>query len=225
MVWRLGFQRMVLLLTALAGSVYAVFLLRGQVMPAAEKEALAFPASITEDLTVRLLTGYDGPFLEDGSMEEVVDTAALVLENTGLRHIGKVTIRLCTSDGNMVFTAFHIPPQSKLLVLESEKKTYTGDSVWQMQLEELVYSSNLLQWELTALEEGTGITVTNLTQTTVHGAVLYFKQYDEASQMYIGGAARSYSLDTLTSKETVIISPPGFIVPYCRVAAIEAESP
>lgn len=224
MVWRLGFRRMVLLLTALAGSVYAAFLLAGQVTSTAEKEALTFPVSITNDLTLCLLTGYDGPFLEDGSMEEVVDAAALVLENTGFRHIGKVTIRLWTSGGNMAFTAFHIPPQSKLLVLESEKKTYTGESVWQMKLEELVYSSNLLQSVLTVVEEGSGIAVTNLTQTTVHGVVLYFKQYDEASQMYIGGAARSYALDTLTSKETVIISPPGFIVPYCRVAAIEAKS-
>lgn len=221
MVWRLGFQRMVLVLAALAGSVYAAFLLFHQSVPMEEQKPVCFPCALTEDLTVHRLTGYDGPFLEDGSMEEVVDTAALVLENRGYRHIRKVSVCILTSSGSLVFTADHLPPQSMLLVLESQKRSYTGEAILGVRQEELSYSNDLLQSCLSVTEEKNGVAVTNLTENLVENAVLYYKQYDAASQMYIGGAARSCYLKTLEPMETVTVFPLGFLLPYCKVAAIE----
>ena len=77
-------------------------------------EEILFPFSIEgTPLTVESLVVYEGPALEEGSDEPLVDVLAVLLQNTGSQEILSAQILLQGKDVTHRFSGSHIPPEAR----------------------------------------------------------------------------------------------------------------
>lgn len=170
-------------------------------------EMVPFPCSIAgSDMKVLQLVRYEGPFWEDDSEAEVVDTAALVIENTG-GYLAAGAVVLEWKDARMVFELYDLPPGERVLVLEKDRQRFRQGA-----------PSACYGWETESYPENTGLvtvedaggmcmSVTNCTDDTVPVVRICYKSCDPGSGMFIGGISYSAEVRDLQPGEQRHISP------------------
>lgn len=224
--------RISLLMAGMAGSVMMLFLLTLSVTGAGEQTAVpAFaPAELTLPVTVEgthiqvlYLMAYEGPFLEDGSMDEVVDAAALVVRNTSAYDIEKAGITVKTADGTLVFSAEYIPAGERLMILEQDRQLYTRQQPTQLSgWERLCAEQGTAAIQITHEDMGT-IRVTNTTDKALFNIRFLHKNYLPESDIYIGGITYETKLDSLQPGESVHIQPEHYAAGYSKIFRIDAQ--
>ena len=171
----------------------------GKVMP--------FPWDV-ENTHIRALqmVRYEGPFWESHEDEEVVDVAALLVENTG-GFIDQGAVVLEWENKRMVFEVYDVPPGARVLVLEKDKQLFNPQT-----------PTGCYGWETESYPEDIGfvtaedaggmyIAVTNPTDGIVPVAEICYRSCDPGSGMYIGGASYRVEVRDLQPGERRIISP------------------
>ena len=168
---------------------------------------IPFPCDIAgSDMRALQLVPYEGPFWEDDSETEVVDTAALVIENKG-GYIAEGAVVLEWGDGRMVFELFDLPPGERVLVLEKDRQPFRLEA-----------PSACYGWETEAYPESAGhvtvedaggmfMAVTNHTNSIVPVIRICYKSCDPGSGMLIGGISYSVTLRDLQPGERRLVSP------------------
>ena len=73
------------------------------------------------DLQIQSVTAYEGPYLEDGTYEEVSDVAALVVANTSEYPLQTVEISLYTLRRTLEFSGSWIPARRRWLAVPSDR--------------------------------------------------------------------------------------------------------
>lgn len=171
------------------------------------ERAVPFPYNIAgSDMRALQLVRYEGPFWEDNSEREVVDTAALVVENTG-GYIAEGAVVLEWGDERMVFELFDLPPGERVLVLEKDRQLFRHG-----------VPSGCYGWETEAYPESTGhVTVedaggmymaaTNHTGSVIPVVRICYKSCDPGSGMLIGGISYSVELYDLLPGERRLVAP------------------
>ena len=176
-------------------------------------------------LVARQLSSYDGPYLEDGTEEELVGVAALVVENTGT--IGIEFAQLVVSQGakELVFDATYIPPRGVVLILEKNRAVFTPEAVTGCRCRTLIPGS--FDWEKEKIRiepaEGFGMTVTNLTDTPMSYVRVFYKQHEGAADLYVGGITLSAVIPDLQPGETRQITPYRYANGYSAVVAVVVD--
>ncbi len=170
-------------------------------------QPLAFPCGIAgSDMTALQLVRYEGPFWEDDSEAEVVDTAALLIENTG-GYLAEGAVILEWEDGRMVFELYDLPPGEKVLVLEKDRQRFRRGM-----------PTGCYGWETEAHPENTGfvqvedaggmcMTVANRTDQLVPVVQICYRSWDPGSGMFIGGISYRTEVRDLLPGERRHISP------------------
>lgn len=165
--------------------------------------AQTFPCALGElSVTVVSTASYDGPFLEDGSGEELTGVAAVVVENTGGTVIQKGALQLRCRERTLVFTFFALPPGSRALVLEAEGRGWEEDPV-----------IGCSGWVCRAYPEDNGavsafgvsdgrLAVTNHADTQADRVAVMYKTFDPGSGMFLGGIAYEAVVEALQPGET-----------------------
>ena len=179
-----------------------------QCMPVQARTLLQFPCAVEgTELMALQLASYEGPFLEDRSEREVVNTAALVVENTG-GFLASGAVILEINDMRMVFELFDLPPGARVLVLEKDGRqfttgTLTGCYGWDM------------EWHPEDMghigaEDAGGMTlaVTNHTAGTVPVARICYRTQDPGSGMFLGGVSYSIEVRDIQPGERRLVTPP-----------------
>ncbi len=171
------------------------------------------------------LISYDGPFLEDGSQEELVGVAALELRNTGDTVAEYVQAVVQQGQRQLHFEATFIPPGATVLALEADRTPYTADPVTDFRCPAIV-GMEPQSWERSVRVETQGqcgLTVTNLTQEPIRCVRIFYKQYYEAEDMYLGGVTYCLVVTQLLPGQSRSLSPYHFATRYSRVVAVTVE--
>ena len=176
-------------------------------------------------LVAQSLAMYDGPCLEDGSADELIGVAALILENTGTIGIHYAQIVIEQEGNELHFDATYIPPRGTVLIIESNRTPYSGAEVDSCHCRTVIPGSFDWSEDQIAISP-TGnfsMEVTNLTDTTLRNIRIYYKQHRKEYDIYVGGITYSTVITTLAPGESCIISPYGYACGYAQVVAVEVD--
>lgn len=176
-------------------------------------------------LVVCQLASYDGPYLEDGTEEELAGVAALVVENTGTIGMEYVELVITQGQKELVFDATYIPPRGTLLILEKNRQLYTQTEVSGCRCRTLIPGT--FDWEKERVRiqpgEGFSIAVTNLTEEAMSAVRVFYKQHEAAADMYVGGITFSVVIPDLQPGETREITPYRYANGYSAVVAVVVD--
>ncbi len=192
----------------------------------AEPITLPTPVHGTTLVAQRLAT-YDGLFLEDGSDQEVVSIAALVVYNAGDREVLQTGITLQWEEVTLCFYGENIPPGKAVLLLERNRRScsktsFTACTGWQVSARENREPAAYLEITDTAMG---AVTVTNITSDTLQDVHLYYKSWLSPPGIYIGGITREVSVPVLQPGESAILYPPYYASGYTKIISVSVNSP
>lgn len=143
------------------------------------------------ELQVTAVGSYSGPYMEDGSDEEVSNVMAITVKNNGEEAVqyGEI-IMTGKNDETATFKFSTLEAGASMCVLESERKPYKKrDGYEQAAAQNVAYFQNPLQTYEDQLQiqplDG-GLNVTNISNKDIKGEIIiYFK--DVADDMLMGG--------------------------------------
>ena len=176
-------------------------------------------------LVAQKLIAYDGAYLEDGLEENVVEIAALVLENTGTTGIEYAQIVLLQGGRELYFDATYIPPKSRVLLLEDNKQSYSDAPVTACRCRTVIPGA-FDRAERTVSVKETGmctLEVTNLTEQEMGCVRIYYKLHEGEADLYVGGITYSTVIPNLLPGETRSVTPYRYASGYAQVVAVVPE--
>lgn len=181
-------RKILLLLLGLCGSAAVTVILVQNTAPVLlpSPQPLDWPRGVDQTpLTVLTVLSYEGLYPEDSSQEPVSGIAGVVLQNNGRSTLSTGAVRLLQGDRILVFSFTMVPPGAKILVVEKSKLPYSDEPItglWGWALE-------LPKAQTVQVEEygRSGLSITNLTDKTLHSATVYYKVFDPTLELYIGG--------------------------------------
>lgn len=203
-------------------STEQTFVQTGEELP----EEHSFPLALQyTTLVVEAYSSYDGPWLEDGSEENVMGVAALLVRNTGSIGIEYARITLVQNGSEMIFDATYIPPKGSVLLLEENKQSYSDAPVTQCRYRSVIPGDfDLSQRKVRIEEEGLGsLKVTNLTQEPMRCVRVFYKHHEGQSDIYVGGITYSVVIPDLQPGETRTVTPYRYACGYALVVAVVEE--
>lgn len=190
------------------------------------KEPMSFPASLGDSqLVAEYLSGYEGPFLEDGSNEEVVDVASLVVSNAGRRNIRSLQIMLYTTENALVFEATCIPAGQTVMILEQNKAFFGNQEIldYKMSFEsepEGASSFEKIQVSETGMDT---IALKNNGDLPLEHITVCHKGYLEPVRLLLGGITHETRIEHIAPGETVTVRLPYYAAGYSKIVNITAE--
>ena len=186
---------------------------------------LNFPITFPDStLVAEELVSYHGQFWEDGSGEMVKNVAGLMLYNPTDRMIQFGAIALERAGEQLYFFVYQLPPMSRCLVLERDKKLYNTQAVtacrelcirWDYQ--------EMSREQLDYVGLGPTLTIVNRDSRQQDHITLWYKQYVKEGDYYLGGTAYSAHLFFLRPEERRTVTPEHYNAGSARVVAIKSE--
>lgn len=184
---------------------------------------LNFPITFPDSaLVAEELVSYHGQFWEDGSGEMVKNVAGLMLYNPTDRMIQFGAIALEQAGEQLYFFVYQLPPNSRCLVLERDKK--------RCNVQEVTACRELcIRWEYQELSReqldyvglGPTLTIVNRDARRQDHVTLWYKQYEKEGNYYLGGTAYSAHVFFLQPEERRTITPEHYYAGSARVVGIE----
>jgi len=183
-----------------------------------------YPMPVMNTELVAIQTAeYEGPFWEDGSDEEVVGIAALVVENTGGVIVSQGTVILEWGNERMVFELSQLPPGRRVLVLEKNRRRFITEeptACYGWSRGEYPEDPGTVTVEVQGM--GTMI-LTNQTDGDIGGVTVNYKHYDSGSDMFIGGISYSIYAEALKPREMRLMKPAHFAAVGSKVVSVLQE--
>ena len=180
-----------------------------------------FPVVLEDQLVIQSLGGYEGPYLEDGTYEEVSDVVAVMVHNTGKTTIKNTNFTLKTAQGIYKFQGRTILPDQTCVLLELAREPYRGESaavcIGSVVAED---RENMLDScvSVAAGQENT-VVVSNISNGTVEGLCLYYKTYLLETDTLIGGLTYQVELQTLLPGQSQALYLPYYAEGYSKIVA------
>lgn len=176
-------------------------------------------------LVAQKLVSYEGPYLESGTGENVVDVAALLLTNTGTIGIEYTQIVVTQGGRELYFDATYIPPRSTVLLLEENRSGYLPDEVTSCRCRTVVPGTFDQEVRTISLREKDMCTleVTNLTDQPLSCVRVFYKHHMGQDDLYLGGLTYSAVIRDLQPGETRAITPYRYASGYTKVVAVTVE--
>lgn len=151
------------------------------------------------DLTVEQIAIYDGTFFEDGSGRDVLNTMAILVKNRSDHMILFSHIDLELDCGNYTFEATMLPPYSSVLIPEKTAQHYVSGKIIkctgrttkapEMQARPITLSNI----------DKTSVRLDNLSAFEISDIKIYYKNYLESEDMYVGGIAHICDVSSIPS--------------------------
>lgn len=174
------------------------------------------------NLIAENVISYEGPFLEDGSNQEVVNVMALMLYNSGDAGVEQTKVVLKRDIMEFVFEADMIPPGARVLVLEKERalygyKNFTSCYGWQT-----INNCGWKNWPITIREISIGaLEISNRTDETYNQLQIYYKTQLEG--VLVGGVTFVHTVKALDPGQTIQIYPKNYAKGYSQIVKVIAD--
>lgn len=173
------------------------------------------PWTVIEDETyqikIEILTkGYTGAFVEDGSNEEVEEVLALRFTNQGDRPIQYAEYVFGINDEAVSFKLTDLPSKESCVVLEMNRRTYRKSDVLQLTTRVVATVDALpsAQDQLLVVDNSDNtLTLMNLTEKDLINARVFYKNYDEELECYLGGITYSGTAERIPAGESITVAP------------------
>lgn len=189
-----------------------------------ERQTAKMPCVIPKTtLLAQHMVCYEGPFLEDGSDEEVVDVAALSVKNIGSSGIEAAQIVLQMDNKLLTFNITNLPPGDTILVLEEKREKYVkGEyelySGWQLEDDNTWITDKIRVVETDMAQ----LDVTNCSDCQISNVQIFYKNYLSDANVLIGGISNRVWLGTLQPGQTAEIKLPKYASGYSKVVCVKS---
>ena len=184
--------------------------------------AAAFPMVVEDTPLLALgLMPYEGPFWEAGTAAAVVNTAALLVENTGGEFVSCGAVVLQWGETTLVFELYVLPPGEKVLVLEKDCQVLPET------LPDRCYGWSRGEYpEHTGgitVEDAGGVTmaVVNNGSDRVPLVQICYKTRNRDSGVFLGGIAYTVEVKNLRPGERRLLSPFRYVCGNSEVVRIQ----
>ncbi len=179
-----------------------------------------YPISCT-DMVIMNLAAYDGAFYEDGTGREVVNVAALMLQNRGEDLIPYAHITVDTETGRYTFDATMIPPGSSVLIPEKNGQTLGTTEIINYFGWNTVCPEDTLQAVAVCETLDGDLVLENMGDTALWNTTLFYRIYMEDGDYYMGGMAFETQIDHIPLGECVRILPEHYVMGYSQVVYVQ----
>ena len=205
------------------GATIAVLDTQPETTAAVLKE-LTFPYCLGNDIWIEMVTGYEGLYTEDESMEPIVDGAAIVLYNGGERMLEDVEVTLATDRDDLVFSGTYLPPGERTMILAQEKGLYTNQKILGAEVKyDLVETPWAQTIAFTDWDEKGLLLVNTGTETVADITVLYKTYYKELG-FYLGGLTYQAYAGSLEAGENTVLPLSNYAPGYSRVILVVSQT-
>ena len=164
----------------------------------------ADPFLITEGVRVVEMFSYNGPYIEDGSNEPCENVCAVRIENTSETHYRYLRFSIVTADGAYTFSATTLFAGARMTVLCENRAAYSKSTVLSNEILSIALFDRTPTVHIDSLlityTDGF-INVKNLTDETLSGVYVYYKDTDDFG--YLGGITYRTSFGDLEAGNTV----------------------
>lgn len=185
-------------------------------------EMLEFPLEVFgTPLVIERTAIYDGPYVEDGTDDEVTGVVAIVLRNNGSEMVLHAEIILEQGSRRLKFYADMIPPGAAILVLEMNRSTYSMSAYTSCTGNVLMEPKPAISNEIKAVSQGMDrISITNQSTQTIYDVEVLYKGWQEDPGVYLGGISYTAHLGELPAGRTAELNPEHFVVGYSRIVQV-----
>lgn len=221
-------RRIGLLVMGFFGSLLAGGILVGNCVSAQSVPVVAqvsFPKTLEgTPLVVKGITGYEGPYVEDGTDEEVTDVAALTVYNAGEKRIGEAVITVKTEQESMCFVLTELPAGEAAIVLEQERKQWVPQRLLDWQASYVQTKVEQAAVEVRVLADGY-LEISNLMEVPLQSITLLHKTWSEVFGGYLGGITYRTRIEALQPGQLLLIKPDHFAPNVSRIiAAVQIDT-
>lgn len=172
-------------------------------------------------LTAVSLAAYEGPFMEDGSGEEVVDVAALVLRNEAASFLCHASVTVETGEQTLLFEITALPPGATVLALEQSGQPLVLNTIKTCTVA-AEFGQQRFSPAVTVEESGpSSLLVTNVTNRTLPAVTLRYKTFDPESDTYLGGITYTWEVHDLLPGESRTLTPPYYVSAHSQIVSID----
>ena len=186
---------------------------------------LEFPVTLSGGtLVAEELISFQGQYWEDGSGEQVENVAGLMISNPTNRMVEFASFAVEQAGQRLYFFVYCLPPQSRCMVLEYNKKSCDPKLVTACQ--ELCVrwdQQELSREQVDYVGLGPLLTVINRDARELKHVTLWYKQYVQEEEYYLGGGVHSAHVFFLQPEERRFITPEHYDAEHARIVGIELE--
>ena len=175
-------------------------------------------------LIARSLLPYDGPALWDEGAD-LSSVAALELWNAGKQTIRYAEVVVQQGERVLTFTVTYIPPNGRVIVPEKDLQVYTRDAVMDISYPVVLpLVDGAGSKTIAVTEDGVfSLNVTNGAEESFSYVRVFYKQYDNENDVYVGGITYSAVLTDLEPGERRPVMPYRYAAGYAKVVAVVTE--
>lgn len=189
-------------------------------------QSAAFPMCIPDSpLIAEKLVDYSGPYWEDGSGEAVEHVAGLMLSNPTDRLVEFAAIAIEQGAQTLYFFVYHLPPNSRCLVLEHSKSGYASREI--RACRELCVRWGRQEFSREQIDYvglGPDMTIINRDGRVLSHVTVRYKRYVQAEDYYLGGVVFSEHLFSVQPLERRSILPQHYEAGQARIVGIGVET-
>lgn len=177
---------------------------------------------LNDSLKIVQIGEYNGPYLEDGSNEEVSDVQMIVLENTAEQDLQYAEVILEYENVIAEYAVTNLPAGQKALILEKNRMEFTKKSLKKAVLTNVVFLEEMPLYEDIFEINGLDgvINVKNISNNDISGDIyIYYKNIGE--EMYLGGITYRVKIEAgLKSGEIRQLGASHFNAQNCEILMI-----
>lgn len=158
----------------------------------------------SEDLYCLEFTSYSGPFVEDGTNEQVENILAVLLENRSNEYLELATVTYDVDGETAQFVASGLPPSERAWVLETNRMPAKADSEYEFLdcqstfRDDALFTTDKLEVEV----EGNTLMLRNISKDTINNPCVYYKNLNSDGN-YLGGITYMVGFDALKPGDTL----------------------
>ncbi len=161
------------------------------------------PAASSADLYCLEVSTYSGPFVEDGSEEEVENVAAIIVENRSAQYLERAVITYVFGDDVAQFELTGLPSGCKAVVLEKDRLVLSGKESYTLISCDSTFRSDAITESdtLKAYSKGNVLRLENTSEETHLNTCVYYKKVNSDGS-FLGGITYMLSFDTMKPGES-----------------------
>ena len=158
----------------------------------------SLPPATSADLYCLEVSTYSGPFVEDGSEEEVENVAAIIVENRSKQFLDRAMITYVFGDKVAQFELTGLPSGARAVVLEKNRLTLTGKEEYTLINCDSSFRSDAVTQSdsLKVYSSGNVLKLENTSDETYLNTCVYYKKVN-SDGMFLGGITYMLSFDTM----------------------------